>query len=265
MNQLKSADLGNGFYKNPILHTDYSDPDAIRVGDDYYMVSSSFTDTPGLPLLHSKDLVNWKVVNYCLPNLPYDKYFSPSFGDGVWAPSIRFHEGLFYVCFPMPDEGIFMVTASDPLGKWSEPTLLKKGPGLIDPCPFWDEDGNVYLVYAVAKSRYGCNNRLFLTKLSQDALSEISKPCLIYNGEDYGHVTTEGPKLYKRNGYYYIFAPAGGVKPGYQLAMRSKDIYGPYEVKKVLEQKDTMINGPHQGAWVDTVTGEDWLDRKSVV
>lgn len=255
------ADNGDGTYTNPILHLDYSDPDAIRVGNDYYMVASSFTNTPGLPLLHSNDLVNWKVINYCIKNVPEDaaSYKSVRHGCGVWAPSIRFHEGTYYVCFPLPDEGIYMTTATDPYGEWSEPVNIMPGKGNIDPCPFWDDDGKAYLINGVAKSRIGFNNVLFITQMAPDGLSLIGKEVKVYDGNDTGDVTTEGPKLYKRNGYYYIFAPAGGVKPGYQVVMRSSNIYGPYEKKIVLKQGTTDINGPHQGAWVDTVKGEDWF------
>lgn len=259
MNNIISSDNGNGTYTNPILYCDYSDPDAIRVGEDYFMVTSSFTDTPGLPVLHSKDLVNWKVVNYCIENVPGESYEVPRYGCGVWAPSIRFHKGIFYVVFPMPDEGIFVTTTRDPFGKWSEPVNILPGGGRIDPCPLWDEDGKCYLVYGVAKSRIGFNNKLFVCELTDDCLNVIGEHIEIYDGEDWGYITTEGPKFYKKDGFYYIFAPAGGVKPGYQLVLRSEKVYGPYDVRLVLKQGGTDINGPHQGAWVDTVTGQDWF------
>ena len=100
------ADQGDGTYINPILYTDYSDPDAIRVGEDYFMIASSFCNTPAVPLLHSKDLVNWKVINYIIDKLPFDYYDKPVHGCGTWAPAIRYHEGTYYVFIPMPDEGI---------------------------------------------------------------------------------------------------------------------------------------------------------------
>lgn len=259
MDKTRSADLGNGRYTNPILYCDYSDPDAIRVGNDYYMTASSFTDTPGLPILHSKDLVNWEVINYAISNVPDDSYKEPRYGCGVWAPAIRYHEGTFYIVFPMPDEGIFVTSAVDPYGKWTEPLNIFPGAGRIDPCPFWDQDGKCYLVYGVAKSRIGFNNKLFICQLTPDCTKVISEAREVYNGDPLGHRTTEGPKLYKKEGFYYIFAPAGGVKPGYQLCMRSKEIYGPYETRIVCRQGNTGINGPHQGAWVDTPKGEDWF------
>ena len=100
------ADLGNGMYKNPILYADYSDPDIVKHGEDYYMVASSFTYVPGVPVLHSKDLVNWHLINYCVKELPFDRYTQPQHGCGTWAPAIRVHEGVFYVFIPMPDDVI---------------------------------------------------------------------------------------------------------------------------------------------------------------
>lgn len=253
------ADLGNGNYKNPVLYADYSDPDAIRVGEDYFMVASSFCNAPALPLLHSKDLVNWKVVNYVLDKVPEFRYLNPIHGCGVWAPSIRYHEGTYYVCFPMPDEGIYMTTTKDPLGKWSEPVNIRPGAGWIDPCPFWDEDGKAYLAAGVAKSRIGYKSVLYITEMQPDGMGLIGEEIRVFDGNTNGNETVEGPKMYKKDGWYYIFAPAGGVKTGWQLVLRSKNVFGPYEHKIVMRQGDTVVNGPHQGAWVDTVTGEDWF------
>lgn len=253
------ADLGNGNYRNPILYADYSDPDAIRVGEDYFMVASSFSNSPALPILHSKDLVNWKVVNYCLKHIPEFRYNNPLHGCGVWAPSIRYNEGTYYVCFPMPDEGIYMTTTKDPFGEWSEPINIRPGAGWIDPCPFWDDDGNAYLVAGVAKSRIGYKSVLHIVRMRPDGMGIFGDEVKIFDGNENGQITIEGPKMYKRNGYYYIFAPAGGVKTGWQTILRSKNPFGPYEHKVVLRQGDSLVNGPHQGAWVDTVTGEDWF------
>lgn len=254
-----TADLGNGRYKNPILYADYSDPDAIRVGDDYFMISSSFSNAPAMPLLHSKDLVNWKVVNYILAEIPEFRYRNPIHGCGVWAPAIRYHEGTYYVCFPMPDEGIYMTTAIDPYGEWSKPVNIRPGAGWIDPCPFWDEDGKAYLVAGVAKSRIGYKSVLHMVEMQPDGMGLIGEEKIIFDGNLNDQITIEGPKMYKRNGWYYIFAPAGGVKTGWQTVLRSKNVFGPYEYKVVMRQGDSPVNGPHQGAWIDTVTGQDWF------
>ena len=253
------SDLGNGKYRNPVLYADYSDPDAIRVGEDYYMVASSFCNAPGLPLLHSKDLVNWKVVNYCIDRIPEFRYRNPIHGCGVWAPSIRYHEGIYYVCFPMPDEGIYMTTATDPLGKWSEPVNIRPGAGWIDPCPFWDDDGRAYLVAGVAKSRIGYKSVLHMVEMQPDGMALIGEEKVIFDGNTNDQVTIEGPKMYKRNGWYYVFAPAGGVKTGWQTVLRARNPFGPYEYRVVMRQGDSPVNGPHQGAWVDTVTGQDFF------
>lgn len=259
MNEIWNGDLGNGNYRNPVLYADYSDPDAIRVGEDYFMIASSFSNVPGLPLLHSKDLVNWKVVNYILKELPEKRYDTPVHGCGVWAPAIRYHEGTYFACFPMPDEGIYMCTATDPFGEWSKPVNIRRGAGWIDPCPFWDEDGRAYLVAGVAKSRIGYKSVLHMVEMQPDGMGLIGDEVKIFDGNENDQVTIEGPKMYKRNGWYYIFAPAGGVKIGWQTVLRSKNVFGPYEYKVVMRQGDSPVNGPHQGAWVDTVTGEDWF------
>ena len=254
-----NADLGNGMYKNPILYADYSDPDACRAGEDYFMIASSFCNAPGLPVLHSKDLVNWKVINYILPKVPEERYDKPVHGCGVWAPAIRYHDGTFFACFPMPDEGIYMSTTKDPFGTWSEPVNIRPGAGWIDPCPFWDEDGRAYLVAGVAKSRIGYKSVLHMIEMQPDGMGLIGEAKVVFDGNLNEQETIEGPKLYKRNGWYYIFAPAGGVKTGWQTVLRSRNIFGPYEYRVVMRQGDTPVNGPHQGAWVDTVTGEDWF------
>lgn len=253
------SDLGNGMYKNPILYADYSDPDAIRVGDDFFMTASSFNEAPGLPILHSKDMINWKLVNYALPEVfPKEHFSTPKRGDGVWAPSIRFHKNEYYIYWGDPDFGIYMIKTKDPFGKWEDPILVEAGKGLIDACPFWDDNGDAYIVHGWAGSRAGVKSLLTIKKMNAEGTKVIDKGAHIFDGHEH-HPTVEGPKVYKRNGYYYIFAPAGGVATGWQLILRSKNIYGPYEEKVVLEQGKTSINGPHQGAWVDSGTGEDWF------
>lgn len=254
------ADKGNGTYQNPILYADYSDPDACRVGDDFYMTSSSFNCLPGLQILHSKDLVNWTIIGAAVPNTlqPVETPERPEHGNRVWAPSIRHHNGEFYIFWGDPDQGAFMTKAKDPKGPWTEPVLVKPGKGIIDTTPLWDDDGRVYLVHAYAGSRAGLKSVIAICELNADATAAITQSRIVFDGHE-KHETCEGPKFYKRNGYYYIFFPAGGVPTGWQVAARSKNVYGPYEDKIVLAQGKTKVNGPHQGAWVDTPTGEDWF------
>lgn len=254
------SDEGNGMYRNPVLHADYSDPDVCTVGEDYFLTASSFNCTPGLPILHSKDLVNWKIVNYALKKVePVEYYNEARHGKGVWAPSIRFHEGVYYIYWGDPDFGIFMVKTRDPYGEWDKPVLVKAGKGMIDPCPLWDDDGRVYLAHAWAGSRAKFNSVLTVCELNKEGTAVISDPVLVFDGNDGVNHTIEGAKFYKRNGFYYLFAPAGGVVSGWQLVMRSKDVYGPYEARIVMAQGKTDINGPHQGGWVDTPAGESWF------
>ena len=254
------SDEGNGMYRNPVLHADYSDPDVCAVGEDYFLTASSFNCTPGLPILHSKDLVNWKIVNYALKKVePVEYYNEARHGKGVWAPSIRFHEGVYYIYWGDPDFGIFMVKTRDPYGEWDKPVLVKAGKGMIDPCPLWDDDGRVYLAHAWAGSRAKFNSVLTVCEMNKEGTAVISDPVLVFDGNDGVNHTIEGAKFYKRNGFYYLFAPAGGVVSGWQLVMRSKDVYGPYEARIVMAQGKTDINGPHQGGWVDTPAGESWF------
>lgn len=253
------ADQGDGTYKNPIIHADYSDPDVVQWGDDYFMTSSSFNVAPGLPILHSKDLVNWELVNYALPKqVPIKHFNTPQHGNGVWAPSIRVHNNELYIYWGDPDFGIYMVKTDDPFGNWEEPVLVMEAKGAIDPSPLWDEDGKAYLVHAWAGSRAGVKSILTVHKMNAEGTKVLDYGRHVFDGHE-NHPTVEGSKFYKRNGYYCIFAPAGGVSTGWQLVLRSKNIYGPYEEKVVLEQGATAINGPHQGAWVTTDTGEDWF------
>ena len=254
------ADNGDGTYKNPILYADYSDPDAIRVGSDYYMIASSFNCVPGLPILHSKDLVNWSILNYALPaRLPDHVYDKPQHGKGVWAPSIRYHKHEFYIYYPDPDFGIYVIKTKDILeGQWSAPELVLSGKGIIDPCPLWDDDGKVYLVTAWAASRAGVNSLLTIFRMNSEGTKVVDEGKHIFDGHN-DQKTIEGPKLYKKDGMYYILAPAGGVSTGWQVALRSHNIYGPYDTKIVLAQGKTNVNGPHQGALVETQMGEYWF------
>ena len=263
-----NPNLGNDKYRNPVIDADYSDPDVCRVGDDYYMTSSSFACFPGLQILHSTDLVNWELVGAALlndyPVLPENKgsdidwHKRIQHGNYVWAPSIRYHDGWFYIYCGDPDQGLFMTKTQDPRGQWSPLTWVLKGKGLIDCCPLWDDDGKAYLSFGCAGSRAGVKSVLFVAPLSPDGTAVTGPARIVYDGHE-DQPTIEGTKFYKRNGYYYIMSPAGGVKYGWQVELRSKSPYGPYEEYVGLAQGKSKVNGPHQGAWVDTQNGEDWF------
>lgn len=236
-------------YKNPIILSDYSDPDVIRVNDNYYMIASSFNHTPGVPILKSKNLVEWKLIGYILDKLPH-KFDNVRHGEGVWAPSLRYYNNKFYALIPFPDEGIYVTSTSDiENGKWEEPWPILEGKGYEDPCPIWIND-KCYVVIGFVKSRIGFNSLLAIFETTPDFKKRLTDYKIIFDGHN-TQPTIEGPKFYERNGYIYILAPAGSVKTGWQTALRSKNIYGPYEEKIILMQGGTKINGPHQGALVD--------------
>jgi beta-xylosidase len=244
------GDQGNGTYINPVLNADYSDPDIIRTGDDYYMVCSEF-HFMGMPVLHSKDLINWTIIARV-----YDEFkFAPEYDSneryagGSWAPAIRFHDNKYWIYFCTPKEGLFMTTAEKPEGPWEPLTQVSNTPGWEDPCPFWDEDGQGYL----SRSKVGAGP-ILIHKLSNDGKKLLDDGFTVYTGP-----VAEGTKLHKLNGYYYLSIPEGGVGQGWQTILRSKNIYGPFEKKVVLEKGSTNINGPHQGAMIDLPNGEWWF------
>jgi beta-xylosidase len=239
------------------LFSDYSDPDVIRSGSDFYLVASTFSFSPGLPVLESPDLVHWTIAAHVLPTLPfgakYDLTGGNRYGRGVWAPALREHAGRFYIFFPTPDEGIFMCSADRPTGPWSVPVTVIAGPGYEDPCPFWDDDGQAYLIH----SRTGAGP-LILHHLSPDATHVLDDGRLIVSDRK-ALPTLEGPKIYKQRGFYYIWAPFGGVERGSQIVLRSRSIWGPYEHRVVLSQGNTAVNGPHQGGYVEAPDGRGWF------
>jgi beta-xylosidase len=244
-------------YQNPILFADYSDPDVIRDGANYYLIASTFHFVPGIPILQSPDLVHWTIVGHVVDRLEMDPRYSMiggnRYGLGIWAPSMRKHNGLYYVYFPTPTEGIFVSTAARITGPWSKPAVVMNQAGLEDPCPFWDDDGSAYLIH----SKTGAGP-LILHRMSADGRRVLDEGKVIVDDPQHLPVL-EGPKLYKRHGYYYIFAPFGGVGSGAETVLRSRQLYGPYEHRVVLAQGDTKINGPHQGAYVETPDGEGWF------
>jgi beta-xylosidase len=251
--QVWLPDNGDGTYRNPIIHADYSDPDVIRVGDDYYMVASSFTCQPGIPVLHSKDLVNWQIINYVYPRLPFQRYDKPQHGQGSWAPAIRYHAGRYYVYFCTPEEGLLMATSTNPAGNWKLRVVQQVG-NWEDPCPFWDDDGQAYLL----RGKVGAGPAV-LHRMAPDGTRLLDDGTIIYQNLERQPVLEGFKFMAKRDGYYYFAAPAGGVATGWQSVFRAKNIYGPYEDKIVLQQGSTAINGPHQGGLVETQTGEWWF------
>ena len=243
------GDQGNGTYINPILNADYSDPDVCRVGDKYYMVCSEF-HYMGMPVLESEDMVNWKIIAQIYSRLDFPDYDRMNnYGEGSWAPAIRYHDGKLWVYFCTPIDGLFMSVAEKPEGPWSPLVEVQHVKGWEDPCPFWDDDGKAYLGHG----RVGAGP-IIIHRMSDDGTKLLDDGQTVYTGP-----VAEGVKMLKRNGYYYISIPEGGVETGWQTILRSKNIYGPYEKKVVLEKGSTSVNGPHQGALVDTPYGDWWF------
>ena len=243
------GDQGNGTYKNPVLNADYSDPDVIRVGSKYYMVASDFHFL-GMQVLESDDMVNWQVAAQIFRRLDLPGWNTNShYAGGPWAPSIRWHDGRFYVYVCTPDEGLFMSSAEDVRGPWTPLHCVKAVEKWEDPCPLWDDDGKAYL----GRSQWGAGP-IIVHRMSADGRRLLDDGVTVYTGP-----VAEGTKWLKRNGYYYLIIPEGGVGGGWQTVLRSKNIYGPYEKRVVLEQGSTAVNGPHQGALVDTPDGDWWF------
>ena len=246
-------------FTNPVLHFDYSDPDVCRVGDDYYMTASSFNFFPGLPILHSRDLVHWEQVGAALTDYPASEFHGTvQHGCGVWAPAIRYHEGWYYIFVGDPDRGVFMVKTQDVTGRWEAPVWVVRKKGFIDPCPLWDQDGNAWLSHGAAGSRAGLKSVLFVAPMKADGSALTGPSRIVFDGH-LTQPTIEGTKFYERNGWYYIFAPAGGVATGWQTVLRSRSVYGPYEEKIVMAWAPGTVNGPHQGGWVTGPDGGDWF------
>ena len=249
MSALSWGDQGDGTYRNPVLNADFSDPDVIRVGEHYYMVASDFHFL-GMQVLKSNDMVNWQYISQI-----YRRFDEPGwdanlhYAGGSWAPAIRYHDGLFYVFFCTPEEGLYMSTASDPHGPWAPLHLVRRVEKWEDPCPFWDDDGQAYL----GRSRHGAGP-IIVHRMSPDGRQLLDEGVTVYEGP-----VAEGTKFLKRNGWYYLIIPEGGVGQGWQTVLRSRNIYGPYERRIVLEQGSTDVNGPHQGALVDTPDGSWWF------
>lgn len=262
------GDIGKGFYNNPILPADYSDIDCIRVGTDYYAVSSTFQYSPGFVILQSKDLVNWQIISHAVnditaisPQMNWDKM--NRYGTGIWAGAIRYHDKKFWIYFGTPDEGYFMTTAKKPEGPWEKPHLILAKKGWDDCCPFWDDDGQGYLIGTNFSGGY----KIHLFKMMPDGRELVAgADSVIYQSEG-----SEANKLYKINGtYYHLFSE---VKPeGRALMMeRAKKIYGPYTKPKQLSHAQQQFNEPNQGGLVQTENGRwyflthhgtgDWAGR----
>lgn len=259
------GDQGDGTYRNPILPGDYSDPDVIRVGPDYYLITSSFQYSPGMALLHSKDLVNWSFNGHCFadltqigPELNWDRM--NRYGRGIYAGSIRYHQGKFWVFTTTLDEGQFMTVAAKPEGPWAPAHKLWDRLGTDDNCPFWDDDGQAYMIFSTPGPKWYTR----IVRMAADGKSVDPTSERVIDA----HQTSEGNKIYKINGLYYIFhnecvfaGPGDRITERVGVFMRSKNIWGPYEKRVVLRGRRTpgFEGEPNQGGLVQTEKGDWWF------
>jgi beta-xylosidase len=256
------GDQDDGTFKNPVLPADYSDIDAIRVGTDYYAISSTFQYSPGMVILHSKDLVNWRILAHAVadvtqisPEMNWDRM--NRYGKGIWAGSIRYHAGQFWLYFGTPNEGYFMTTARNPAGPWTPLVPVMKEGGWDDCCPFWDDDGQGYLVgtrfYSDPRDRIPYKIHLF--KLTPDGKGLVPGFDLILHQSK----GSEANKLYKWNGLYYHFFSEVRAEGRVVMMGRAKAVTGPYEIRQLLHVNRIKDREPNQGGIVQTEKGDWWF------
>lgn len=251
-----SADNGNNTYSNPLLYGDWPDPDVIRVGDDYYFVSTSMHFVPGTPIAKSKDMINWEIVGYAVDRYDEDERYNMVGGqmyiNGSWANTIRYHKGKFYVGFCTPygkntKDGNFSICVADnPKGPWKR-TIFPEY--LYDPGLLFDDDGKVYIAHG--------QGTIYVTELNEDALSVKTPQKKVYYNPK--HPYLEGSHIYKINGIYYLLNSSSAVE---EVCLRSKSIYGPYEEKTILKDKTKTpyaTHPPHQGGMVQLKDGSWWF------
>jgi beta-xylosidase len=242
------SDNGDGTYSNPVISADFPDPDVIRVGDTYYMVTTTMFVFPGVTILRSHDLVNWEYCSNAVPRFDYGACYNldgrSRYGHGQWATSIKYHNGKFYLLFITLNEGGFMCIADKAEGPWQVTHLPR---GFYDPGLFFDDDGKVYVAQGYGK--------ISITEVN-DSLQAVGPDSLVYSGDI--RKGLEGTHVYKINGYYYLYCTYGG-RDGIQVALRSKNIYGPYQQKVVIHDTTKGINfGIHQGALIELPNGAWW-------
>jgi beta-xylosidase len=242
------SDNGDGTYTNPLIAADFPDPDVIRVGDAYYMVTTTMFVFPGVTILKSYDLVNWEYCSNAVPRFDFSNCYNLDscnrYGHGQWATSMKYHNGKFYLLFITLNEGGFVCTSDKAEGPWMITHLPK---GFYDPGLFFDDDGKIYVAHGY--------NKISITEVDEN-LHPAGPDSLVYTGDI--RKGLEGTHVYKLNGYYYLYCTYGGLD-GMQVALRSKNIYGPYEQKLLIYDTIKGINfGIHQGALIQTQTGEWW-------
>lgn len=221
------------YAKNPIMPGFYPDPSVCAVDGDYYLVNSTFAYFPGLPILHSRDLVHWEQIGNAMHRKSQLPLEGAGHSAGLFAPTIRYHDGTFYViCTNVSHGGNYIVTAKNPEGPWSEPHYLE-GAGGIDPSLFFEEDGRCYYIGTHPNPqgcRYNGDWYIWIQELDLDEMKLVGEHKDVWNGAMRDVIWPEGPHLYKKDGYYYIMHAEGGTGPDHAVAVcRSRSIWGPYE------------------------------------
>lgn len=256
------GDQGDGTFVNPIRPGDFSDIDAIRVGEDFYAISSTLHVSPGMAVMHSKDLVNWRIISHgvqdvaaIVPNMRWDRM--NAYGRGVWAGAIRHHDGKFWIYFGTPDEGIFVTTATDPAGPWEPPHAVWSVKGWDDCCPFWDEDGQGYLVLTnfATDPKNGKSYNIHLMKMTPDNRSLVSESDqIIYQSRG-----SEASKLFKHNGIYYHYFSEVKTEGRVPMMNRSKSLAGPWETRQIGHVNKAVDKEPNQGGLIELANGQWWF------
>jgi alpha-N-arabinofuranosidase len=244
-------------YRNPVVPGFYPDPSVIRVGEDYFMVNSTFEFFPGVPVLHSRDLVHWRTIGHCLTRKSQLNLDNCPCSRGIWAATIRHHNGIFYMITTIMNPAVnqvplrkFLVTATDPAGEWSDPIWIDQ-PG-IDPSLLFDEDGSVYLTSnGGAHGQKGINQNLIDVRTGK----LLNEDRVIWGGT--GGAYPEGPHLYKINGWYYLTIAEGGCQNGHvQTVARSRSPWGPFESYN----SNPILTHRHRGGHVIQGLGHcDWV------
>jgi beta-xylosidase len=258
----KWGDQGDGTYVNPVIPGDISDIDAIRVGNDFYAISSTMQFSPGMVVIHSKDLISWEIIGHVVhnlttisPELNWDKM--NCYGKGIWAGSIRYYKHKFWVYFGTPDDGFFMSSAKNPAGPWEPLHPVWKVKEWDDCCSFCDDDGQIYFIATNfgLDPRNGKKYNVHLFKMTPDGKSlAMESDTIIYQAKG-----SEANKLYKINGLYYHFFSEVKTEGRVMMMQRSKNIYGPYEVKQLNHVNRSRDKGPNQGGLMGLDDNSWWF------
>ena len=256
--------------KNPILAGFYPDPTFLAVGDDYYIVNSTFSFFPGLPVLHSKDLAHWEQIGNILDRDSQLPLKNSGHSRGLFAPVIRYHEGKYYaICTNVSHGNNFIVVADSIEGPWSEPYYLEDADG-IDPSLFFDDDGRCYYCGTHPNPdgvKYNGDWYIYVKELDLKTMKLVGEHKNVWNGSMRNVIWPEGPHIYKKDGYYYIMHAEGGTGPDHCVTIcRSKSVWGPYEnypKNPILTHrhlgKDYPIQYVGHGDIIETSNGEWYM------